>query len=102
MEGRTFKQLFFLFIILSILLFLALTTFLTYGVKCESSKEINSNIPLIKGLNKKFNFCYQSEMIIGDNTLKCNHPKTPYLISCDDISCSFQYLNGSDINTVGT
>jgi len=98
MEGRTFNQIFFLFVILSICLILALIVFLTYGVKCEVSKDLDSNKPLIQGLNKKFNFCYQSEIIIGENSLECKHPKTPYRIDCDSISCSFQFLNGTNIN----
>jgi len=98
MEGKTFKQLFFLSLLLFLILLIGLILFLIYGVECESSKNIDSNKPLIQGLNKKFNFCYQSEIIIGENSLVCNHPKTPYRIDCDTISCNFQFLNGSNIN----
>jgi len=102
MEGRTFTQLFFLFIIIALCLLLALGIILAYEVKCKSSKDMDSNKPLIEGLNQKFNFCYKSDIIIGDNTLECKHPKNPYLMVCDKKACTFQYLkilNGSQIST---
>lgn len=92
MDGRSFKQLFFLSIILVIVAFLSLLTILIYDFKCGIDVRLERNTQLIEYLNHKFGFCYNSELKIGENTLRCYHPRQPYQIICADDNCDFQIL----------
>ena len=65
---------------------------LVSDAKIDRQLRIDRNSDLINFLNEKFNFCFNSEIEIGDNALRCNHPLRPYEITCINNDCNFEYM----------
>lgn len=92
MDGRTFSQIWLTLLIIFLSLVVMLISIIVWDFKCDKQIEIQRNTDLIEFLNRKFNFCYKSEIIVGDNSLECLHNKAPYRAVCDGKTCSFTFL----------